>query len=162
VPTHDHPTLRLVNNPRGRPQAASPPSASEAGLPGTDHPQVVLRLPARVGGGRAEVDRELAPLLQEIWRRGWRTWRCRVDGDGIAEVVFARGADVAAFLAEAEICAPVQVKVIVPGFVGALIEYPLAVYLDRPLVSSIAEQMRLGDGFVYQRDNARRPRRTRR
>lgn len=53
------------------------------------HPQVRVKAPEWEPFGRIRVDRELAPLLRELWRRGYLTvMSCQDYGDGTAWILF--------------------------------------------------------------------------
>jgi hypothetical protein len=115
------------------------------------------------GIGAVEHQAALEALLQAIEARGWPTWTgCTIRGD-VAEVVFARGADLVAFLADGLFTTPVEVKAVVPGALGALIGFPAAVYLDVDSLGSIVVELRTSDPFAHvhgssQRRRARRGR----
>jgi hypothetical protein len=68
----------------------SPPSER-----GTLHPQVTVQ----VGEILAEIDRQIAPLVREIWRAGYETSRsCQRHLTGKVWIEFVRASDVQAFL----------------------------------------------------------------
>lgn len=53
------------------------------------HPQVRVKAPEWEPFGRIRVDREMAPPLRELWRRGYLTvMSCQDYGDGTAWIVF--------------------------------------------------------------------------